>query len=123
MTTDILRLVIVESPYAGDVSANVEYAQRCVKDALERGEAPLASHLLYTQPNILDDDIPTERQMGIEAGLAWRRVADATVVYTDRGISSGMEYGIATAKSAGIPIEYRRLFTEKEPADYSPALG
>ncbi len=104
-----MRLVILESPYAGDIEANVAYARACVRDALERGEAPIASHLLYTQPGILDDTISTERQLGIDAGLAWRRVADATVVYTDRGVSRGMNEGIAAAVKAGIPVEYREL--------------
>lgn len=104
-----MRLVIIESPYAGDVEANVEYARKCVRDSLLRGEAPIASHLLYTQPGILNDDIPEERQHGIDAGLAWRVRAQASVVYTDRGISRGMEYGIAAAKEAGLPIEFRKI--------------
>lgn len=104
------RLVILESPYAGDVEANVEYARACVRDSVLRGEAPIASHLLYTQPGILDDTVPAERQQGIDAGLAWRAVAQASVVYTDRGISKGMEYGIAAARDAGIPVEFRSLF-------------
>ena len=104
-----MKLVIIESPYAGDVEANVEYARRCVRDSLARGEAPIASHLLYTQPGVLDDDIPEERQWGIDAGLAWRRVAELSAIYTDKGVSRGMEYGIAAAKDAGIPIDYRRL--------------
>ena len=102
-----MRLVIIESPYAGDVQANVEYARKCVRDSLGRGEAPIASHLLYTQPGILDDDVPHERQWGIDAGLAWRKVAEATVVYMDRGMSKGMGYGIEAAQKAGIPVEYR----------------
>lgn len=104
-----MRLVIVESPYAGNVAENEEYARRCVRDSLSRGEAPIASHLLYTQPGILNDLVPEERQWGIDAGLAWRRVAEASVVYTDLGISRGMEYGIAAAKDAGVPVEYRSL--------------
>ena len=107
-----MRLVIIESPYAGDVAANEAYARACVRDSLLRGEAPIASHLLYTQPGILDDTVPVERQHGIDAGLAWRRVADASVVYTDRGISKGMEYGIDAAMAAGIPVEYRSLRSE-----------
>lgn len=103
------RLVILESPYAGDVEANVAYARACLRDSLLRGEAPIASHLLYTQPGVLDDDIPNERQHGIDAGLAWGAVASATVVYTDRGISRGMSYGIAAAEAAGRPIEYRSI--------------
>lgn len=104
-----MRLVIIESPYAGDIKTNVEYARRCVKDSLERGEAPIASHLLYTQPGILNDDVPEQRQQGIDAGLAWRKVADASIVYTDRGITKGMKYGIQLAREGGIPVEYRRL--------------
>lgn len=102
-----MRLVIIESPYAGDVQANLAYARKAVRDSLMRGEAPLASHLLYTQDGILNDDIPEERKRGIEAGLAWISFADASVVYADRGISKGMEYGIEQAQAAGIPVEVR----------------
>lgn len=84
------RLVVLESPYAGDVDRNVAYARACMADCLRRGEAPIASHLLYTQPGVLDDDIPEERQLGIEAGLAWGRAADAAVFYVDLGWSRGM---------------------------------
>lgn len=105
--------MIVESPFAADsasgVEANIEYARRCVRDSLGRGEAPIASHLLYTQPGILDDDVPEERQLGIDAGLAWRAVAEASVVYTDRGISRGMGYGIKAAEKAGLPVEFRSI--------------
>jgi hypothetical protein len=104
-----MRRVILESPYAGDVEPNVAYARRALRDCLLRGEAPIASHLLYTQDGVLDDTIPDERALGIEAGLAWGAEAAATVVYTDRGISRGMEYGIARAEREGRPVEYRSL--------------
>jgi hypothetical protein len=45
-----------------------------VRDRILRGESPIASHLLYTQPGFLKDDVPEERHLGIEAGLAWRSV-------------------------------------------------
>lgn len=105
-----MKLVVIESPYAGDIEKNVEYARACVRDSLLRGEAPIASHLLYTQPGILRDEITEERQHGIAAGLAWHAVAELSAVYTDRGISRGMEYGIANAKKLGIPVEYRKIF-------------
>lgn len=104
-----MRRVILESPYAGDVQKNIAYARRAVRDSLLRGEAPIASHLLYTQPGILDDDVAAERQHGIDAGLAWRAVAAASVVYADLGISKGMGYGIAAAQAAGLPVEYRYI--------------
>lgn len=107
------RLVIIESPYRGkdttDTGRNIDYARRCMRDALTRGDYPLASHLLYTQTKILDDTIKAERDLGIEAGLAWGMHADATLVYTDRGVSEGMKHSIAAAHAAGRPIEYRSL--------------
>lgn len=104
-----MKLVIIESPYAGDIEKNTTYARLCVRDSLERGEAPIASHLLYTQEGILDDNVTSERQWGIDAGLAWRKVAECSAVYTDKGISRGMEYGIKAAEAVGIPVEYRSL--------------
>jgi hypothetical protein len=104
-----MRLVILESPYAGDIEANLEYGRACVRDCLMKGDAPMASHLLYTQPGVLDDTKTTERAHGIAAGLAWGRVACATVVYVDRGYSPGMRYGIARAAQEGRPVEYRSL--------------
>lgn len=104
--------VILESPYAGNVARNVAYARRCVKDSLLRGEAPIASHLLYTQRGILDDGILIERQMGIDAGLAWGSVAEASVFYVDFGWSKGMLYGLDSAKKSGRTIYVRRLLDE-----------
>lgn len=102
-----MRRVILESPYSGDVEKNIDYARRCLRDCLLRGESPIASHLLYTQPGVLDDRLLEERKLGIEAGLVWGSVAEATVVYIDYGISSGMKYGIERAKKDGRPVEYR----------------
>ena len=108
-----MRRVIVESPFAGSARysemGNVTYARAAMHDCLMRGEAPYASHLLYTQPGVLDDEKPDERQHGIDAGIVWGDVADAVVVYTDRGISRGMQYGIDRHTEAGRTIEYRTL--------------
>lgn len=103
------RLVIVESPFSGDVERNSAYARRALSDCLRRGESPFASHLLFTQPGVLDDSIAEERVNGIAAGLAWAERADATVVYTDLGISSGMRQGIEHAERFNRPIEYRSI--------------
>lgn len=107
------RLVIVESPFAGDVEANIAYARAALRDCLDRGEAPYASHLLYTQPGVLDDNDADQRRHGIEAGLAWGKMATATVVYTDRGISTGMQQGIDRAKAEGRAVEYRSISEAK----------
>ncbi len=104
-----MKCVIIESPFAGAVPRNLAYLRACMADSLARGEAPYASHGLYTQEGVLDDTIPAERAKGMAAGFAWNGRADATVVYQDFGISSGMAAGIEDARKAGRFIEYRRL--------------
>ncbi len=104
-----MKRVIIESPYAGDVERNVRYARAAVKECLLRGEAPYASHLLYTQEGVLDDKDSAERDLGIFAGFAWGAVADCVVVYTDLGISEGMKLGIDRHSQEGRYIEYRTL--------------
>ncbi len=107
-----MRRVIIESPYAGNVRRNVAYAKLCLKDSLLRGEAPIASHLLFTQPGILDDDKPEERKLGIEAGLAWVPACDLHAFYVDFGSSHGMECAFGRAVENSIPIEKRKLSEE-----------
>ena len=104
-----MKLVVIESRYAGDVEGNVAYAKRCVVDSLQRGESPYASHLFFTLPGLLDDRLPIERMAGINAGFAWGAKADLVAVYIDRGISSGMKQGIERAYAAGQRVEFRSL--------------
>lgn len=104
-----LKRVIIESPYAGDIDRNVAYARACMRDSILLGEAPIASHLLYTQEGILNDDDPAERALGIELGLAWGRLAQLTAVYTDLGISRGMEFGIQRAMTDKRRVTFRTI--------------
>jgi hypothetical protein len=104
-----MRRVIIESPYAGDVALNIRYARACMADSLKRGEAPYASHLLYTQEGILDDSNLEERKLGIEAGNIWREVADLTVFYMDLGMSPGMLAGYEDSLERGVLCEQRQL--------------
>ncbi len=108
------KRVIIESPFAGDIKRNIAYARRAMNDSLKRGEAPFLSHLLY--PQVLDDRDPTERRIGIQAGLEWGKFADVTVVYCDLGISPGMEQGIRDAIDKGRPV-VKRLIGVKEAKD------
>jgi hypothetical protein len=105
--------VIVESPYAGDINRNIIYARMCVRDCLRRNEAPIASHLLYTQIGILNDNVPAERTLGIEAGLAWADLADKHVFYIDYGFSKGMLIALRRAEQKGTPIEQRKILWKK----------
>ena len=100
----------MESPFAGDIDRNIKYAKLAIQDCLNRGEAPIASHLLFTQEGILNDDDLTERALGICAGLSWVRRADAMVVYEDHGRSRGMQEAITYAIRHSIPVEYRFIY-------------
>lgn len=107
--------VIIESPLGTDedgnrvakdeMRANKYYALKCMRDSLMRGEAPFASHLLYTQ--VLDDEDPEERKIGMDAGFAIGRSFKWAIIYTDRGISSGMVAGIKRHRRNGLIVEER----------------
>lgn len=103
-----MELVAVESPLSGDFKRNKRYAKLCLLDCLlNQGEAPYASHLFY--PQVLNDEDPGERKLGMEAGFAWATPATKRVVYTDLGISGGMEAGIAKAEELDQQVVYRTL--------------
>lgn len=111
-------LVILESPFKGaneqEFERNVLYAQFCVLDSLQKGEAPYASHLLYTQ--VLNEHDPAQRTFGIDAGLEFGTVCSKSVVYTDLGISSGMQKGIDHAIRHGRDVQMRTLPPELKAA-------
>lgn len=106
------RRAIVESPYAGDVERNVRYARRALADAIRQGYAPFASHLLYTQQGVLDDDLVAERELGIALGEAWRPVATITLFYVDLGWSSGMLRAKEHCESGGHDYRIRQIGVE-----------
>jgi len=100
-------IVVIESPYSGGHAKNVEYAQACMLDSIHRGEAPFASHLLYTQ--VLLDEKEYDRNLGIYLGLQFHGVADLVAFYTDFGYSRGMQNAWTFAKTLGVPVEERKL--------------
>ena len=108
-----MKKVLVESPYKAATDSerkrNVQYGCAAMRDCFKRGEAPFASHLLYTQPGVLDDDNLSERRLGIAGGLVWGVQAELTVVYQDFGVSEGMQMGIDRADYEGRDVVYRNL--------------
>jgi len=116
----MIRLVIIESPYAGDIEANVEYAKRACLDSFGRGETPFASHLFA--PQFLDDADEAERHAGISIGYhwglaaSWSALANAALFasplvafYVDRGWSPGMEQALKHYTELGLECEVRRI--------------
>ena len=106
---DKIARVVIESPFAGDVVKNLKFLRAAMRECLLQGEAPYASHALYTQEGVLKDEDPEERRLGMEAGFRWGQAAQKVVVYDDLGMSQGMEKGIDRAKELGIPVERRKL--------------
>lgn len=102
-------LVIIESPYVGDIQVNLQYVRAAMRHCLLRGEAPFASHAIYTQRGVLDDNEHTERELGIQAGFRWREAADLTCFYTDLGWSRGMRAGLQHCLNTMTPYVERSL--------------
>lgn len=99
------KMVYVASRYAGDIPANIEAAVRCCRQVIGEGCMPVASHLLY--PQMLDDDDPRERELGLSFGLALLRLCDEVWVYGEP--SPGMKQEITEASRLGKPIQYREV--------------
>jgi hypothetical protein len=108
-----MKLAVIESPYAGEVERNLRYLRAAMADCLSRGEAPYASHGLYTQPGVLDDTIAEERELGIRAGFAVAKaildVGGKVAMYVDLGTSPGMQAAFERHSREGRVIEVRRL--------------
>jgi hypothetical protein len=73
---------------------------------------PLASHVYFTA--FLDDTVPKEHEIGMQAGLDAIKYADELWVYSKRGVSTGMKREIELASrleqrhtdSRGIPVTF-----------------
>jgi hypothetical protein len=111
---------VVESPFKGETGSPAEYErnrrylERCLRDCIERGESPYASHKMLTV--CLDDTVQEERAKGIEAGLVWRRLAHKRVFYVDHGMSSGMTAAMALYEREHLSFIVRRIGPEPEVA-------
>lgn len=95
--------VFICSPYAGDIKQNTENAQRYMKIAVEKGAIPFAPHLLY--PQVLDENDPNQRELGIFFGMVWLGKCDELWVFGET-ISSGMAREISKAEKRRMIIRY-----------------
>lgn len=117
-----MKRVIIESPFGttptgervtnAEMSRNMRYLKRCIKDSLALGEAPFASHGFY--PLVLNDAEPAERTQGIHAGFAWGEAAELVAVYSDHGRTAGMAAGMRAAESRGCEIVFRTIGKEPD---------
>lgn len=99
-------IVYICSPFSGDVDVNIAAAQRYSRFAVDKGYIPVAPHLLF--PQFLDDNNPTERQLGLFFGNALMSKCTEVWVFGVT-ISAGMEAEIRRAKWKDYRLRY---FTE-----------
>lgn len=99
------REVYVASAYAGDVETNTAKAVEYCRMAIDAGYMPLASHLLY--PQMLNDKVPAERELGLMFGLALLRMCDE--VWVCGSVSSGMAQEIEEAKRLNKKVVYKEV--------------
>jgi hypothetical protein len=110
-------LTLLESPfrpsfpressfYRPELQRNIAYAQACMLDSLEHGEAPFLSHLLYTQCWKEGGGL---RERGISASSAWLLAAQQVVLYEDLGVSAGMSERASLAGANGVSVVRRKL--------------
>lgn len=93
-----MKKVYICSPFSGDVENNIRKAREYCRNAIEQDCLPIAPHLLY--PQILDDNNPKERKLGIQMGLEILDICDEIWVCGDI-ISNGMQNEIEYAESVG----------------------
>jgi len=98
------KLIYICSPYRGDYIKNLTDAARYCRDVLMQHPdvIPIAPHVFFSQ--FLDDEIPGERVIGMEAGLALLDMCDEIWVYGITNPSEGMRAEIDYALKNGIKI-------------------
>jgi hypothetical protein len=100
-----MKTVFISCRVRGDTKTNLIDARRYYEFAIDQGVAPLMPHLLLAN-GILDDDVPTQRQRGIEISQTVLLKADEMWVVVDErnGISEGMLAEMKIAAEHGIDI-------------------
>ena len=101
-------LVYICSRYAGNTELNVFRAIGFCRYAVRCGMIPVASHLLY--PQILEDSVPAQRELGLQFGLALLdRCSEIWVFNENRELSEGMRLEIGYARKKGIPVRFHDM--------------
>jgi hypothetical protein len=96
-------LIYICSPLSGDVSGNTEKARQFCRFALDKGQIPLAPHLLF--PQFMDDCVPEERELAMFMDIVLLGKCSELWVFGDL-ITEGMNTEIEVAKRRRQPIRY-----------------
>ena len=104
-----MKLIYVASPYAGYIERNTEFAREACQFVKNEGHAFFAPHLLY--PQVLDESIPADRQLGLDMGKEVLGKCDELWVFGET-VSTGMKAEIEKAKRKNMVV--RSFTTECE---------
>lgn len=96
-------LVYICSPFSGDINGNIKRAQEFCRFALEKGNIPLAPHLLF--PQFMDDNNEKERDLAMFMDIILMGKCQEVWVLGDV-ISKGMSIEIEKATKRRQPIRY-----------------
>lgn len=95
-----MRVAYVCAPLAGDLKKNISNAKKFGKFLLDRGMAPVIPHI-YAE--ILDDNDPYDRELGMNADRSLLFKCDEMWVFGDK-FTKGMKEEIHFAKMLGLTI-------------------
>lgn len=99
-----MKKVFICSALRGNLENNITKAEEYCRWAMvTHGALPIAPHVYFTR--FLDDDLLTERELGICAGLELLKECDELWYFGDQ-ITAGMVREINMAKSLGITVRY-----------------
>lgn len=105
-------LVYICSPFSGDIEVNIKRAREFCRFALEKGNIPLAPHLMF--PQFMDDTDEKERDLAIFMDIVLMGKCQEVWVLGDV-FSKGMSIEIEKAKKRRQPIRYfNKNFEEVE---------
>lgn len=105
------KAVLLVTPFMAEDPAQAarmtRYALRATRDSMNRNEAPLPSHLFYSE--VLNVRNPIERDIGLQSQLTWIKGCDIVAVYIDFSITPAMQVVINNAIIRNKKIEYRTI--------------
>jgi hypothetical protein len=102
------KLVCIESPWRNFALAR-PYLSACIRDAVMRGEVPIASHAMFCVASDFNDEVDADRALGLTAARVMIQNCQLVAVYCDHGISEGMRRAMEFAFSINKPVETRRI--------------
>ncbi|EMW6317265.1 DUF4406 domain-containing protein [Enterococcus faecalis] len=96
-------LVYICSPFSGDIENNNKRTREFCRFALDKGNIPLAPHLMF--PQFMNDDDEKERDLAIFMDIILMGKCQEVWVLGDV-ISRGMRIEIEKAKKRRQPVRY-----------------